>query len=289
MSPPDASNKRRIRRHFGQHAPTYDEAAVLQKEVNRRLLERLDFIKIQPHRILDLGTGTGWALQELKQRYPAARLLAMDVSRQMLERAQKKSGWFRKIPCICGDAEQLPLADASMDLVFSSLMLQWCDAEKVFAEVRRVLRPGGLFLFTSFGPDTLKELKASWARVDTDVHINDFTDMHDLGDWLLQSGLHDPVMDMELIQLTYEHALDLMKDLRAIGANTPIHKQPGGLVTPGRLNRVIRAYEAFRDPRGLLPASYEILYGHGWCLERQEQVSPTEFTVPLNQLGRKRD
>jgi len=159
---------------------------------------------------------------------------------------------------------RLPLADASVDVVFSSLMLQWCDPlDSAFAEVRRVLKPEGFFTFSTFGPDTLRELRSAWAEADGYNHVNHFADMHDVGDALVRAGLMEPVLDVDRVQLTYPDVLALMRDLKAIGAHNVTAGRPRALTGRGRLQRMREAYEAFRHD-GRLPATYEVIYGAAW-------------------------
>lgn len=282
---PDAE-KKLIQRHFNDKASVYESSAILQREVGQRMLERLDYVVLKPDVILDVGCGTGRGTQALMKRYRSAQVLAIDVSTGMLQQTRKKSGWWRKPSLLCGDAESLPLADNSVDLLYSNLMLQWCDSKKVFAECLRVLRPQGLLMFSTFGPDTLKELRHSWAQVDQQMHVNQFTDMHILGDELLQAGFADPVMDMDMMHLTYQHGRDVMQDLKAIGANTLRQRDHKGLVTHNKINRVCAAYEQFRQD-GVLPASFEVVYGHAWKTEtRSKHKAATEIHIPVNRIGR---
>jgi malonyl-CoA O-methyltransferase len=255
------------------------------------MLQRLDLTRIQPARILDAGCGTGWGTQGLLQKYKKARVISLDLSSEMLRQTKAKGSWLRKPQLICADAEQIPLADESVDLVFSNLMLQWCDHRKVFAEFKRVLKPDGLLMFSSFGPDTLRELKSSWREVDDQPHVNEFVDMHDLGDELIQVGLAEPVMDMDMMTLTYQDALAVMADLRAIGANTTLKSQQQtgsqGLVTPAKLKRVIEHYESFRS-NDVLPASYEVVYGHAWKTRpRKTKFESGEITIAPQEIIRK--
>jgi len=265
MQPDDSlPDKTATRRSFEQAASGYDRAAVLQQEVARRLLERLALMTIRPRRVLDLGCGTGQCIAGLMARYKTADVVALDIAAPMLNNARRRGRWLRKPDCICGDAEQLPLADNSIDLVFSNLMLQWClDLGRVFNEVQRVLRPGGLLLFTSFGPDTLQELRASWARVDGYSHVNTFQDMHDVGDALLRARFADPVMDVERLTLTYPDVWQLMRELKQIGAHNVTAGRPRGLTGRSRMRALVQAYEGYRC-EGVLPASYEIVNGHAW-------------------------
>jgi len=285
MTLPISSKKNRIQKHFDAKAGCYESSAVLQREVCDRMLERLELVTLKPQKILDAGAGTGWGVQGLMARYSSAHVIAMDLSLSMLKQSKAKGGWFRKPGLLCADAESLPIADASVDLVFSNLMLQWCDAKKVFAEFKRVLKPGGLLMFTSFGPDTLKELRYSWAQVDGDHHVNEFVDMHDLGDDLLSSGFAEPVLDMDMISLTYSDAKEVMIDLKNIGANTPMNNKHRGLVTPRKIQRVIDAYESFRV-NDVLPASFEVVYGHAWKSEKieKEKLVGEAFSIPIKTL-----
>lgn len=167
---------------------------------------------------------------------------------------------------ICADAEALPIADASVDFVLSSLTLQWCDPQIVAREVARVLRAEGLFMFTTFGPDTLKELRTAFRDVDGHAHVNTFVDMHDIGDMLVEAGFADPVMDQEVITLTYADLKMMLRELKGIGAHNVMPDRPAGLMGRQRWQRMLDAYEAFRkDDR--LPATYEVVYGHAWMPE----------------------
>ena len=278
------SNKPLIQKHFDAKASQYESSAVLQQEVCQRMLERLDFVNLQPSKILDVGTGTGWGMQGLMQRYKSAQVFALDLSEPMLKQSRQKGGWLRKPKLICADAERLPIADESVDLIFSNLMLQWCNAEKVFAEFKRILKPNGLLMFSSFGPDTLKELRYSWAQLDHQPHVNDFIDMHDLGDALLTCGLAEPVMDADLMTLNYDSPRMVMNDLKNIGANTTLNKKNKGLLTPRQLKKVLESYESFRQ-NNVIPASYEVVYGHAWKTPPKPKKSDrVDFSFPAKQL-----
>lgn len=261
-------DRRRIRKAFDKAAGSYDEAAVLQKEVCSRLLEKLDVMKFSPEWMLDAGTGTGEAISTLQHKYKNTQLVLLDLSECMLEQAIKKS--VRAVHAVCGDIESLPFADESFDLIFSNLALQWCnDVGAALQEFKRVLKPGGLLMFSTFGPDTLKELRVSWQKVDNAVHVNAFIDMHDIGDGLLQRGFVDSVMEAEVITVNYAEVDRLMQDLRAIGANVTANGHRQGLLTMNMLSQLREAYEVFRHD-GSLPASYEVIYGHAWVSDIKE-------------------
>lgn len=257
-----------VRASFDRASATYEATAVLQARVANELLERLEPFHFKPSVVLDLGAGTGRLTGELKRRYRRALVIALDLAPGMLREARRHQQFLRRFERVCGDAMRLPIAEASVDVVVSSLMLQWCDPpDQVFAEVRRVLKPDGFFAFSSFGPDTLKELRGAWAQADGEMHtynhVNHFIDMHDVGDALTRAGLSEPVLDIDRVQLTYPNAVALMRDLKAIGAHNVTAGRPRGLVGRARLRRMQAAYEAFRKD-GKLPATYEVVYGVAW-------------------------
>jgi malonyl-CoA O-methyltransferase len=258
-----------VRRSFERAAATYDRHSVLQGEVGRRLLDHLEGIRIEPRRILDLGCGTGASFELLLSRFTGPELVGLDIAHPMLLRARQRSPWLQRMlklrlpRLVCGDAERLPLAAGAFQLIFSNLALQWCRPDLVFPEAARALENGGLFIFSTFGPDTLKELRAAFARVDAAEHVNAFIDMHDLGDALVHAGFADPVMEMEVVTLEYSTVMDVARDLKAIGARNSMPGRPRGLGGRRRWERVVAAYEAHRR-EGVLPATYEVIYGHAW-------------------------
>jgi len=279
----------RVRRSFGRSARAYDAAAVLQKRVRDELLERLDVVRLEPAVVLDLGAGTGHASLALKRRYRSSQVIALDLAEGMLREASRRQTLLRRFRRVCAQASALPLRDGSVDLVFSNLMLQWCqDPDAVFGECRRVLKPGGLLTFTTFGPDTLVELRRAWAAADSRTHVNRFIDMHDLGDALVRSGLAEPVMDVERFTLTYAEVRDLMRDLKDIGAHNANAGRPRGLTGKGTLARMTAAYEALRKD-GRLPATYEVVYGQAWCpvAPPRRKGLPGEVVVPISRIGRR--
>lgn len=288
MSGPD---KRAVRAAFEHSAAHYDDVAVLQREVAERLLERLDLFKLQPHTILDIGCGTGHCTSALASHYPKARVIAMDLAHAMVKHTRQRFSYFQRKwrghGFACADAERLPFADNSFEMILSNLTLQWCgNLEGLFSEFRRVLKPGGVVLFSTLGPDTLKELRAAWAAVDGHVHVNQFTDMHDIGDAMVRARLADPVMDMEMITITYLEGMTLMRDLKVLGAHNVNEGRNPGLTGRARINAVLDAYEKFRTTDGLLPASYEVLYGHAWRAEQEREVTPPgDATIGVDQIG----
>lgn len=290
--PPDSFRleKAEVRAAFDRASPTYEAVAVLQSRVADELLSRLEPFAFSPQAILDVGAGTGRITAELKRRYRRSRVIALDIAPGMLREAGRHQRIFRRFERLCADALRLPLQSASIDIVFSNLMLQWCDPiDEALGEVRRVLKPQGFFAFSTFGPDTLKELRSAWAEVDSYNHVNRFLDMHDIGDALVRAGLQEPVLDVDRIQLTYGDGMSLMRDLKALGARNATAGRPRSLIGRTRLQRVLAAYEGFRKD-GRLPATYEVVYGAAWgSAGRPATVARAgEVTISPSQIQRRK-
>ena len=255
-----------MRSAFERAAPEYDAHDALPREVGRRLVEHLDGLVIDPALIVDLGCGTGTSFEALRERYPRARIAGLDFVHAMLRRASARVPWWKRAlggasPVLaCADAHRLPLAAGCAQFVFSNLMLQWCRAETVFAEVARVLAVDGLFMFSTFGPDTLKELRAAFAAAGEADRVNPFVDMHDLGDALVQAGFADPVMEMEMLTLEYDTLDALLGDLRGVGSSSRAGKRP---IDGAQWQAIHAEYEKYRRG-GVLPSTYEVVYGHAW-------------------------
>ncbi|MEL0081957.1 MAG: malonyl-ACP O-methyltransferase BioC [Gammaproteobacteria bacterium] len=255
------------RRSFTRAAHSYDEPAVLQQEVQRRTLQKLDPIRIAPHRVLDLGCGTGLGVVQLAKRFTRARVIGGDFAEQMVRLARRRRRWWQRKPYLVMDAHRLPLVDNSVDLVYSSLTLQWSlDLDQVLRECRRVLKPGGLILFSSLGPDTLYEMRQASSEVDGNSRVNGFFDMHDVGDAMVRAGFESPVLDVDKITMTYSSLRDLARDIKAIGAHNVTRGRLRGVTSRRRWQRLEQAYEQFRR-EGRLPATYEVFYAHGWVRE----------------------
>ena len=262
---PPRLDKEAVKNSFNRYAAQYDRCAILQAEVQSRLLERLDYIKLDPRTVIDLGCGPGQAIKPLIKRYKKSKVIAVDMAHAMLRQAQKKYGLFDKKILVNADMEQLPFADNSIDLIFSSLALQWSnDLGSTFKDFKRVGREGGLLMFTTFGVNTLHELRESWQLVDNTPRVHHFIDMHDVGDLLMAAGLAQPVMDMDNITLEYDHFSDLLKDLKAIGATNAEKNRSRGLLTARRLKKLQDAYETIAFKNGRYQATYEVVYGHAW-------------------------
>ena len=273
----------RVRRSFDRAATTYDAAAVLHAEVRGNLLARLDLMALAPRVAVDAGAGTGHASRALKRRYPKSLVIAVDISQRMLQAAGRQQLWLRRFARVCADAERLPLADGSVDLILSNLMLQWCDPDPTFAEFRRVLAPQGLLIFTTLGPDTLRELRSAWRAVDSRTHVNQFIDMHDLGDALVRAGFASPVMDVERYTLTYLDVRRVAADLKATGAHNSTIGRARGLTGRRQFAGLQNAYEAFRQD-GRLPATYEVVFGHAWMPATAGRRGSQDATVSLDDI-----
>ncbi len=261
-------NKRRIRNSFDKATLTYDGSAVLQREVGRRMIERLDLFKINPANMLDIGSGTGYAKTILSDKFPGKKLIELDISYEMLahsHRISKKKFWpfSRSVNQICGDLDSLPIKERSIDFVWANFVLDWVDSiPNVFSNIRHVLCPGGLFVFATMGQDTLMELRAASKEARCDGLVNDFPDMHDLGDSLLKAGFVGPVVDVEIFSLTYRGLKELVKELRNCGST---RKAATGYISTETWVNIEKNYEKFRNEAGKLPATFEVVYGHAWA------------------------
>jgi malonyl-CoA O-methyltransferase len=257
-------DRTQVRRHFSRASTSYEQHDVLQREVQQALLERLEFYTQTPQRVLDIGAGTGRGTALLKQRYAKAEVIAVDLALPMLRAAKKNNSWLKPFIRVCAEATTLPFADHSVDVLHSNLCFQWIDdLPALFGECVRVLRPGGLLLFSSFGPDTLKELRAAWAEADQQPHVSRFLDMHDVGDAMLAAGLRDPVLDVHRYTLTYSEPRKLLEELQGLGATNADHARARGLTGKTRYRRMLAAYEAMRLD-GRIPASWEVVSAHAW-------------------------
>uniref|UniRef100_A0A450S4R3 Malonyl-[acyl-carrier protein] O-methyltransferase n=1 Tax=Candidatus Kentrum sp. DK TaxID=2126562 RepID=A0A450S4R3_9GAMM len=258
-------DKKKVRESFGRAAPRYDEIAELQRRIGERLLAHLDPVpaSFSPAAVLDVGAGTGVCLGPLEARYPGARVIALDLAEGMLREARRAERVSERGLFVCGDAERLPFRADSIDLLFSNVTVQWCnDLAEACREFARILRPGGLLVFSTFGPDTLWELRESWGQTDGDSHVNAFIDMHHIGDLLIQTGFTGVVMDREDVVCTYGSVHDLMRELKTLGAHNATHDRPRGLTGRKHLQAMVNAYERHRD-NDRIPATYEVIHAYG--------------------------
>jgi malonyl-CoA O-methyltransferase len=267
----------RVRRLFSRPARVM-EGDFLRREIAHRMHERLQLVRLAPQRVLDAGCGSGADLALLHKSYVAAQVLGIDASEAMLRSLPGQPGRQSAlnqllgkllpaksgIDLLCGDFADLPLGPNSVDLVWSNLALHWHpQPDRVFAEWRRTLRVDGLLMFSNFGPDTFRELRAAFAAMDDAPHALPFVDMHDFGDQLVEAGFTTPVMDMETITVTYDTAEALLRDVRAFGGN-PLATRRRALVGRAAWGRMLAALEAGRHPDGKLHLTFEIVYGHAF-------------------------
>ena len=237
------------RRRFERAARTYAQASRLEAEVGSRMLERLAYLKIEPRRILEAGAGPARESRDLLSRYKGTEILALDFSRAMLLSGKKR--FFEKKTFVCADLARLPLAAGSIDLVWSNQALHWADPRAAIEEFARVLAPEGLLMFSTLGPDTLKELRAAAGE----QRVHRFVDMHDLGDLLVAAGFAAPVMEMEILTFSYARGAQLLEDLRASGQTNARDDRPRGLAGRNFLQRL----------SSIAPqATFEVIYGHAW-------------------------
>jgi malonyl-CoA O-methyltransferase len=278
-----------VRRAFDRASAGYDDSAVLQARVRTELIDRVAQMKLDPRVVLDLGAGTGHGSAALRRLYRRAVVIALDIAPAMLHEARRRSRPLRRFERVCADAFALPIADGRVDLVFSSLLLQWCDdLDAVLVEIRRVLRPGGFVSLSTLGPDTLRELRAAWGAADSATHVNVFLDMHDIGDALGRAGFSEPVLDVDRIILTYADVLALVRDLKRVGAHNVVSTRHKGLTGRTKWRTMAAAYEPFRRD-GRLPASYEVVYCAGWAGEpRPARASAqAEVRIPAGTIRRR--
>lgn len=303
MSAPEPVDVALLRKRFDRAAATYADAAVVQREVGNRLLERFDMMRIAPSVVLDVGSGPGTHTSALATRFPDARIIAIDQSSAMVARAAPpapKQGWLARITSggnksgkgetrgLIADMNALPLPREHADVLWSNFALQWAnDLPALFAEWNRVLKVGGVMMFTAPGPDTLIELRRAISRDETvaDHYVQRFTDLHDIGDMLVHAGFADPVMDMEVITLEYATPDALWRDLKAQGATNSMQNRPRGMLTPRKLRAIEAALDAGRIEGGPIRIGVEVIYGHAWKVA-PKKTAEGHGIVRLDAIGR---
>ncbi len=249
---------------FSKAAQYYQKHAIVQKEIGMRLLTRLDYFKLSPEKILDLGAGPGGFTLALKKRYPKAQVIATDLSFDMLSLLKKT--FFSYKDKLVSDMDKLAFKDSQFDLVFANQLLHWShDLSVTMKEIKRILKPGGLLLFSTLGPDTFKEVKNAWMHVDNYAHVNTFLDMHDFGDILMRCRFVDVVVDMEYLTARYQSVLSIAKDLKAQGVKNIHNERRRGLTTKNQWQKFTHQYELQRTESGHLPLTYEVVYGQAFC------------------------
>ena len=279
------SVKTEICNAFNAHACDYEQAATIQREIGERLFERLDYLKIKPRYVLDLGCGPGYFSERLKKYYPQAQIIGFDLAYGMLSQARMKQGWFKTWPLVNGDMTHMPFASGLFDLVFANQVIHWADSiPRVFGELNRVMNANGCFMFTTLGPDTFCELRQAWSAVDHHAHVNDFIDMHDVGDYLLAEHFLDPVVDMERLTAHYSTLPQLVRSLKLQGVRNIHAARQTGLTGKGLWRGFEQAYTALCTGQGKYPLTYEVVYGHAWKGEQRRTGKGTETTISVEQL-----
>nr|WP_238486818.1 methyltransferase domain-containing protein [Cupriavidus pauculus] len=287
---------------FDRRSPRFGQLDFLLGEIGQRMQERMEVVKLSPRRALDIGCGHGQGLAGLRARFPDAQIAGLDISGAMLQQAgqrdpQRRPGWIGRLlgkrpmfDLVQGDLATLPFGAASFDLLWSNLALHWHpEPHRVFPEWHRVAADDGLVMFSLFGPDTLKELRAAFAQVDLDAHTLRFVDMHDIGDMLVHSGWSTPVMDMETLTVTYESAETLLREVQAFGGL----RRPGnaGLRGKGWRRAVLAALDGLRNGEGVIPLTFEIVYGHAWKIPPRGKQATDDLgraIIPVDKIGRAR-
>jgi len=271
------------RRAYDRVAPGYDTTDFFNAEVRARLAERFDLITLEPAVVLNLGSGTGAGTRELRARYPEALIIDLDWSEGMLAASSQTAS------DVCADSHKLPLTDNSVDLILSNMMLPDCaDPMQVFSEARRVLRTPGLFIFTTLGPDTLREVRAAWSRVDDHPHVHVFADMHNVGDALVHAGFREPVMDVATLTINYQNERRLAEDLRAVAATNTDTNRRRSLTAPRRWQGFVSELKNNRNAAGKIPVTMEVITGQAWTGEpdRGVPLSDGEASFPVSRLKR---
>ncbi len=290
MPKTDNFSQAAIKQAFDNGSANYDEAAVVHKEVGERMIERLQYVNLEPDCVLDLGCNTGRFTRALKKKFKSAQVIAFDLAPKMLELTKQRTPWLqkRKTHFVNGDAMSLPFADDSMDLIFSALVFHWvADLSEVLKECARVLKPGGVLVFATFGPDTLRECRTSFAKVDDYRHVLDFTDMHDVGDALVASGFAEPVLDVEYFKLMYPSVRALLGEIKAMGANNHHGPRRVGLTGKHTFAQFIQHYQQDYQEGNHIPATYEVVYGQAFATEphiRNQRNAEGDVVIPVREL-----
>ena len=277
--------KTEICKAFNDHAVDYEQAAKVQREIGERLFERLDYLKIKPRYILDLGCGPGYFSARLKKYYPYAQVVGFDLAYAMLKQAGTKQGWRQKWPLVNGDMAAMPFASGLFDLVFANQVIHWSESlPTVVSELNRVMNAAGCLMFSTLGPDTFCELRQAWATIDKYAHANNFIDMHDMGDCLLAEHFLDPVVDMEVLTAHYSTLPQLVQALKSQGVRNINTARNPGLTGRYSWRGFERAFTALCTEQGKFPLTYEVVYGHAWKGEQRRTDKGTETMISVEQL-----
>ena len=276
---------RDIRRRFDRAAASFDDADFVHAVTREGLLTRLEPLILEARNILDLGSATGSTGRLLRKRFRRAHIVSLDASHRMAARALAGKGWLSRGSAVQADANRLPFGDGVFDLVVANQLLPWLpDPDAAFAEIARVLRPGGVFAFATLGPDSLLELRRAWAGIDDDAHVHRFADMHDIGDGIVRAGLADPVLDVDRLTVSYENADRLFDDLARAGARNALPGRPRGLMGRRRLAAIRRALAGAAGD-GRIVLDLELVYGHCWGAGPRND--PADYRIPANRISRR--
>ena len=279
-------NPRHIRRRFERAADSFDGADFVHEKTRDGLLSRLEPLIVEATTVVDLGSATGAAHRPLGKRFGRPRLISIDVAHRMLVKARAKKAWLSKTAFVQAGAAALPLADESVDVVFSNLLLPWIDdPDAVFREVARVLRKGGVFAFATLGPDSLQEIRRAWAGIDDGAHVNRFPDMHDIGDALVGAGLRDPVLDVDRLSVSYRSSRRLFADLSAVGARNAARRRHPALTGRRRFEAMVNALEAAGGDDGIV-LDLELVFGHCWG--GGPRMDPGDYRIDATRIPRRR-
>ena len=301
MDDPFLLNSRDVRRRFDRAADTFGAADFVHGVTRDGLLTRLQPLRIDAKAVLDLGAATGSATALLRKRFGGAHIVSLDLSRNMLRQRKRRRPWFTRTSSVQADAQRLPFADQSFDVVFANLLLPWVnDPAAVLAEVSRVLRKGGVLAFATLGPDSLKQLSRAWGLVDSHVdvkhahvahahvdhaHVHRFLDMHDIGDALVKAGLADPVLDVDRLTVKYPDARKLFRDLTLSGSRNSLAGRRRGLLGKGQFNRLVAALSE-TSPGAGIEIDLELVYGHCWSTGPRND--PGTFHIDAGAIPRRR-
>lgn len=278
-----------ISKAFNKQATAYELAAKVQLEIGTRLFERLQYLKMSPRRILDLGCGPGVFSRELAKQYPKAQIVSLDLAHAMILAARKKQSWRRKWSLVTADMLHMPFADGLFDLVFANQVVHWGNPmAAVFRELNRVMSANGCLMFSTLGPDTFQELKTAWSGADWFAHVNNFPDMHDVGDSLMAEHFLEPVMDMEHLAVHYESLPKLVHALKSQGVRNINPQRNQGLTGRNAWNQFEANYANLVTEQGKYPLSYEVVYGHAWKGEQRKTSQGVETVIPIASIKNRR-
>lgn len=279
------NRKQQIAKSFNRVASNYDSVAQVQNEIGNRLFERLHLLKIEPKYILDLGSGTGYFTKKLKKLYPKSQVFSLDIAYDMLSQAKFKQSFFNKWQIVNADMHKLPFANDQFDLIFSNQVVHWSDNfPELMLEIHRVMAKNACLMFSTLGPDTFKELRVSFAEVDTFSHTNDFLDMHDIGDIVYSSRLVDPVIDMDMLTVQYEEVDSLLYSLKKQGVVNINSKRNSGLSGKNIIKKLNLAMQKLITEDNMYPLTYEVVYGHAWKGEDKSKFITTKNTISVDDL-----